>query len=116
MTTLKGGAARRRHVEQPLQFGTAVVRAAHAGLDEFYGDIPAAGGAVSERLTPLIGDRQVGFGLPAGRNAKVQRGARWRFGLFGFEHGRHGVVFCFRFPQAAVHCGASKSVAVVVWG
>ena len=45
------------HIEQALQFGTAVVRAARARLDEFYGDIPTAGGAISERLPPLIRDR-----------------------------------------------------------
>ena len=50
-------AARGRHVEQALQLRAAVVRAAHAGLDEFYGDIPAARGAIGERLPPLIGDR-----------------------------------------------------------
>ena len=70
-------AARGCHVEQALQFRAAVVRAAHAGLDEFYGDIPAAGGAIGERLPPLVGDRQVGFRLPPGRDAEVQRGAQW---------------------------------------
>ena len=87
-------AAGGRHVEQALQFRAAVVRAAHAGLDEFYGDIPAARGAIGERLPPLIGDRQVRFGLPPGRDAEVQRGARGRFGRFGVEGGSHGVFFC----------------------
>jgi hypothetical protein len=66
-----GRAARRHHVEQPLQLGTAVVRAARARLDKFNRDFPAASGAISERLPPLIGDRQVGFGLPAGGDAEV---------------------------------------------
>ena len=47
------------HVEQALQLRAAIVRAAQAGLDEFYGDIPPAGGAIGERLPPLVGDRQV---------------------------------------------------------
>ena len=64
-------AARGRHVEQALQFRAAVVRAAHTGLDEFQGDIPAARGAIGERLPPLIKDRQVRFGLPPGRDAEV---------------------------------------------
>ena len=67
-------AARGRHVEQALQFRAAVVRAARAGLDEFDGDIPAAGGAIGERLPPLVRDRQVGFRLPPGRDAQVERG------------------------------------------
>ena len=94
------------HVEQALQFRAAIVRAAHAGLDEFYGDIPAAGGAIGERLPPLVGDRQVRFRLPPGRNAEVQRGTQGRFGLFRVKDGRHSVVFCFRFSQAAIHCGS----------
>ena len=106
-------AARGRHVEKALQFRAAVVRAAQAGLDEFDGDIPAAGRAIGERLPPLVGDRQVGFRLPPGRDAEVQRGAQGRFGLFGLEGGGHGVVFCFRFPQAAVHCGACKSASAL---
>ena len=61
-----GRAARRHHVEQPLQLG-----AARARLDKFNRDFPAASGAISERLPPLIGDRQVGFGLPAGGDAEV---------------------------------------------
>ena len=47
-----------RHVEQALQSRAAVVRATRAGLDEFNGDIPAAGGAVGQHLPPLVGDRQ----------------------------------------------------------
>jgi hypothetical protein len=50
-------AARSRHVEQALQLRAAVVRAAHAGFDEFYGDTPAARGAIGERLPPLVRDR-----------------------------------------------------------
>jgi hypothetical protein len=81
--------ARGGQIEQTLQFRAAVVRSAHAGFDEFYSDVPAAGGAISERLPPLVRDRQVGFRLPPGRDAKVERGTQGRFGLFGFERDRH---------------------------
>jgi hypothetical protein len=107
---IEGRAARSSHVEQALQFRSAVVRAAHAGRDEFYSDIPAAGGTVGERLPPLVGDRQVRLGLPTCRDTKVESRAFRRLGLFRVEGGRHGVVFCFRFPQAAIHCGACESV------
>ena len=45
------------HVEQALQFRAAVIRAAHTGLNEFNRNIPAASGAVGERLPPLVRDR-----------------------------------------------------------
>ena len=54
---LEGRAVRRRHIEQPLQFGAAIVRAARAGFDEFNGDIQAAGGTIGERLPTLVRDR-----------------------------------------------------------
>ena len=54
---LERRAARGRYVEQALQFRAAIVRAAHAGLDEFYCNVPAARGAIGERLPPLVRDR-----------------------------------------------------------
>jgi hypothetical protein len=79
-----------------LQLGAAVVHAAGTGFDEFDGDVPAAGGAESKRLTPLIRDRQVGFGLPPGRDAQIERDAsRDRAGRIGRAE-RRCMIWCVR--------------------
>jgi hypothetical protein len=69
---VEGRIACRRHVEKALQLGATVVRAAGSRLDEFDGDFPAAGGAVAKRLSPLVGDGEVAFGLPSRRDTQIE--------------------------------------------
>ena len=80
---VEGRIAFRRRVEKALQLGAAVVRAAGPGLDEFNGDVPAAGGAIAKRLPPLVGDGKVAFGLPSRRDAQIQGRASGGGGRFG---------------------------------
>lgn len=54
-------------IEQPLQFGAAVISAAGAGLNKFARDFPTLSRAVGERLPPLVGDGKIVLRLPAGR-------------------------------------------------
>jgi hypothetical protein len=110
-------AARRRHVEEPLELRAPVVGTARAGLDEFHRHLPVTGRTVSERLAALIGYRQVIVSLPAGRDAQIKGRAQGR--AFGFAVCLQGVRFGILFHRTssisaffsvcAGLCGASES-------
>jgi hypothetical protein len=59
-----------------LEYGPAIVRGGRAGLDELCNNRVAVTATPGLQLLALIGNRQVMFGLPACRNAHVERGAR----------------------------------------
>lgn len=60
-----------RRINHLLEGRTAIVGGAAAGLDIVLHDRPATRRVVTLDLAPLVGDRQVALGLPAGRDTKV---------------------------------------------
>jgi hypothetical protein len=65
-----------RTLDHLLENRPAIVRGGRAGLDELCGHRIAMNTTPGLQLLALIGNRQVMFGLPACRNAHVERGPR----------------------------------------
>ena len=65
-----------RRVDHLLERRAAVVGGRVARFDKLFGDGPALGLAVGSKLSALIGNGKVAFGLPAGRDPEIKRRAR----------------------------------------